>query len=38
VAAGGIIHSGGTVAEAIHSCEASRGRDTDRIARHFPST
>jgi DhnA family fructose-bisphosphate aldolase class Ia len=37
-AAGGIIHYGWTVEEAIHSCEASRGRDTDRIARHFPST
>ena len=34
-AAGGIIHDGWTVEEAIHSCEANRGRDMDRIARHF---
>jgi Cgl0159-like len=34
-AAGGIIHEGWTVDEAIHSCEANRGRDVDRIARHF---
>ena len=36
-AAGGIIHEGWTVEEAIHSFEANRGRDMDRIARHFPS-
>ncbi|SPE34419.1 hypothetical protein SBA6_380005 [Candidatus Sulfopaludibacter sp. SbA6] len=35
-AAGGIIHEGWTVDEAIRSCEANRGRDMDRIARHFP--
>ena len=34
-AAGGIIHDGWTVDEAMHSCEANRGRDMDRIARHF---
>jgi hypothetical protein len=34
-AAGGIIHEGWTVEEAIHSFEANRGRDMDRIARHF---
>ncbi|HYW48517.1 MAG TPA: deoxyribose-phosphate aldolase [Bryobacteraceae bacterium] len=36
-AAGGIIHEGWTVEEAIHSYDANRGRDMDRIARHFPS-
>lgn len=35
-AAGGIIHEGRTVEEAIRSCEANRGRDMDRIARCFP--
>ena len=37
-AAGGIIHDGWTVEEAIDSFEANRGRDMDRIARHFRST
>jgi len=34
-AAGGIIHDGWTVDEAIRSCEANRGRDMDSIARLF---
>jgi len=36
-AAGGIIHEGWTVDDAIQSYEANRGRDMDRIARHFRS-
>jgi DhnA family fructose-bisphosphate aldolase class Ia len=34
-AAGGIIHEDWTVEQAIRSCETNRGRDMDRIARHF---
>jgi len=34
-AAGGIIHDGWTVDQAIRSCETNRGRDMDRIARLF---
>lgn len=34
-AAGGIIHSGWAVEEAVHSCAANRGRHMDCISRYF---
>ena len=35
-AAGGIVHEGWTVEDALQSMAASRGRDMDRLSQYFP--